>query len=81
MIKAVSGRGLSNMRTPARYYLTTMHDPRLARIFELRRNATVLGVRRDICLLAAAAWLYLNYYFIQVQIDIYALPSLIVFVS
>ena len=84
IIKKVDGpfseEGMSKMRTHARYYLTTIHDPRLARIFDLRRNATVLGVRRDICLLAVAAWFYLNYHFIQVQIEIYSLPTLIVFV-
>ena len=67
------------MPTPARY-LTSTHDLRLAQIFALRGKATVFGVGRDICLLAVAAVLYLNYYFAQVLVEIYALPSLIVFV-
>jgi hypothetical protein len=69
------------MATPARYRFTSMHDPRLARIFAVRPKATVLGVGRDICLLAVAAVLYLNYHFAQVQVEIYALPSLIFFVG
>lgn len=68
------------MPTPARYRLTSMHDPRLDRVFAVRRKATVLGVGRDLCLVAVAAVLYLNYHFIQVQIEVYALPSLILFV-
>ena len=57
-----------------------MQDPRLGRIFRLRRNATILGVRRDVCLLVLAAAFYLNYHFIEVQIRVSALPSLIFFV-
>jgi hypothetical protein len=57
-----------------------MHDPRLGAIFRLQRNATVLGVRRDICLLGVAATFYLYYHFIEVQIEINALPSLIVLI-
>ena len=57
-----------------------MHDPRLGRIFAVRGKARVLGVGRDICLLAVAAWFYLDVYFMQVQIEIYALPSFIFFV-
>jgi hypothetical protein len=57
-----------------------MHDPRLGRIFSLRRNATLFGLRRDVCLLAVAAVFYLNYHFIEVQIEMNALPSLIFFV-
>ena len=68
------------MPTPARHCLTTLHDPRLGRIFKQRRNATFLGVRRDICLLAVAAAFYLQLQSINVQIEIDALPSLVVFV-
>jgi hypothetical protein len=67
------------MPTPARY-LTSMHDPRLDRIFAVQGKARVFGVGRDICLLAVAAVFYLNYHFAQVQVEIYALPSLIFFV-
>jgi hypothetical protein len=35
---------------------------------------------REFCLLAISAMLYLNYHFIEVQIEINALPSLIFFV-
>jgi hypothetical protein len=68
------------MATPARNSLTSMHDPSLRRIFAVRRKATVLGVGREFCLLAISAMLYLNYHFIEVQIEINALPSLIFFV-
>lgn len=68
------------MPTPARYRFTSMHDPRLDRIFAVQSKPTVLGVGRDICLVAVAAVLYLNYHFIQVQIEVYALPSLILFI-
>lgn len=57
-----------------------MHDPRLDRIFAVQSKPTVFGVGRDICLVAVAAVLYLNYHFIQVQIEVYALPSLILFI-
>lgn len=57
-----------------------MHDPRLDRIFAVQGKPTILGVGRDIWLVAVAAVLYLNYHFIQVQIEVYALPSLILFV-
>jgi hypothetical protein len=67
------------MPTPARY-LTSMHDPGLDRVFALPGKARIFGVGRDICLLAVAAVLYLNYHFAQVQVEIYALPSLIFFV-
>jgi hypothetical protein len=43
------------MPTPARFRFTSMHDPRLGRILAVRGKATVLGVGRDICLLAVAA--------------------------
>jgi hypothetical protein len=68
------------MPTPARHRLTSMDDPRLARIFAVQRKATVFGVGRDICLLAISVVFYLNYHFIEVQIEINALPSLIFFV-
>jgi hypothetical protein len=67
------------MPTPARY-VTSTHDPRLGRIFAVPRKATVFGVGREFCLLAVAAVLYLNLHFIEVQIEINALRSLIVFV-
>jgi hypothetical protein len=57
-----------------------MRDPRLGRIFSVRRKATVLGVGREFFLLAIAALSYLNYQSIDVQIQINALPSLIFFV-
>ena len=68
------------MPTAERHRLTSIHDPRLGRIFALRRNATIAGVKREFCLLAVAAVLYLNLHFIEVQIQINALPSLIFFV-
>jgi hypothetical protein len=46
-----------------------MDDPRLGRIFAGPRKATVL-----------ATIFYLNYHFIEVQIQINTLPSLIFFV-
>jgi hypothetical protein len=68
------------MPTPVRHRLTSTHDPRLGRIFSVRRKATVLGVGREFFLIAMAAVFYLNYHFIEVQIQINALPSLIFFV-
>jgi hypothetical protein len=61
-----------------------MHGRRLTQIFAEhmgpRHKTTVLGVGRDLCLLAVAAALYLNYHLMQVLIEIDALPSLVVFV-
>jgi hypothetical protein len=68
------------MRAPARYSLTNLHDPGLDRIFSVRHRPTVFGVGREFLLLAVAAVFYLNYQFIEVQIQIIALPSLIFFV-
>ena len=68
------------MSTPARHSLTSLDDPRLGRIFAGPRKATVFGVGREFFLLAMAAIFYLNYHFIDVQIQINTLPSLIFFV-
>lgn len=77
---SVNAEASKNMPTPARYSLTSMHDPRLGRIFSGRRKATVFGVGREFFLLSVAALFYLNYHFIEVQIQINELPSLIFFV-
>lgn len=44
-----------------------------------RRERTILGVRRELYLSALAAVCFLNYYFIQVKIEIDRLPTLTVF--
>ena len=43
------------------------------------RSRTLFGVRRELYLCALAAACFLNYYFIQVKIQIDTLPALTVF--
>ena len=45
-----------------------------------RRSHTILGVHQDIHMLAVAAALFLNYYFMGVRIEIDSMRSLLVFV-
>ena len=45
------------------------------------RERTLFGVRRELYLSALATACFLNYYFIQVKIEIDRLPALTVFVS
>jgi hypothetical protein len=49
-------------------------------VSEARRGRTLLGVDRDIHMLAVAAALFLNYYFMQVTIEIDSMRSVLVFV-
>jgi hypothetical protein len=67
-----------------RYRDTTMHVFRVTQIFaehlKTRHKTEVLGIGRDLCMLAVASALYLNYHFMQVLIEINNLPSVIVFV-
>jgi hypothetical protein len=44
-----------------------------------RRERTVLGISREIYMFAVLAAAYLNYYFMQVMIEVGSLPGLVVF--
>jgi hypothetical protein len=44
-----------------------------------RRERTILGIAREVFMLAVLAAVYLNYYFMQVMIEIDSLPKMIVF--
>jgi hypothetical protein len=44
-----------------------------------RRERTVLGIAREVYMLAVLAAAYLNYYFMQVMLEIDSLPRLVVF--
>ena len=44
-----------------------------------RRERTVLGIAREVYMLAVLAAAYLNYYFMQVMLEIDSLPGLVVF--
>jgi len=45
-----------------------------------RRERTFLGVGREIYMFAVLVALYLNYYFMQVIVEIDSLPSIVVFI-
>ena len=47
---------------------------------ESRREYSILGIHRDIHMLAVAAALFLNYYFMDVRIEIDTLRAVLVFV-
>jgi hypothetical protein len=76
---------LSWEQSCVRYTERPMQGGRLSQTFaehtRLRGNTAILGVGRDLCMLAVAAALYLNYHFMQVLIEINNLPSIIVFVQ
>jgi hypothetical protein len=44
-----------------------------------RRERTILGIGREIYMLAILAAAYLNYYFMQVMLEIDSLPRLVLF--
>jgi hypothetical protein len=76
---------LSHLRRwSPRYSWRAMFRPRLIQLFGhhigLREETAILGVGRDLWMLAVGTVVFLNDYLMQVNIEIHHLPSIIVFV-
>jgi hypothetical protein len=76
---------LSHLRRwSPRYSWRVMFRPRLTEIFGhhigLREETAILGVGRDLWMLAVGTVVFLSNYLMQVNIEIHHLPSIIVFV-